>query len=116
MRDKLLSTCLTCIKAGIFIGGVSTSGAIAMSYVPIFDLNYIGNRFQIYGGRGFGFHTQIAHVRHSYLMKNTAYRAELPKLIDTNYFLTDDSINRAIRSDRIHSTLTIADRVVLGIV
>ncbi len=79
-----------------------------MSYTPLFDPTPWGNAFQIRFGRGFGFSTQSANVRHTALMSKTEYRNVLPSLIGSNKIITDEIIDQAIISPKLNASFTYA--------
>ena len=95
VRDKILSTCFTCVKGGALIGGVSIWYCVGASYTPLVDPTPIGNAYQIYCGRGYGFSTSTAHARHNYWMQCPDYR-EYPRMLTSDRIITNERIDEAL--------------------
>ena len=64
VSDRLTSGCLTCGK--YLVGGIAAVNAIKipMSYVPGVEPTSVGNKYQQYFGRGYGFSTSRDHIHH----------------------------------------------------
>ena len=95
VRDKLVSTCFTCLKAGALVGGVTTWWCVGASYTSLADPTLIGNTYQIYCGRGYGFSTATAHQRHNYWMQCPDYR-EYPRMLTSDRIITNERIDEAL--------------------
>lgn len=108
VREKVLATCLYCLRFSAVTGTVVVGGYVAASYTPIVEPTPLGNWFQSKFGRGFGFSTQTGHMRHTGLMAKAEYRNVLPSILKNNPVLTDSMIDEAVQTPAVANSLTYA--------
>ena len=113
VREKILATCVNCVKLGVVTGTTMVVGCVAMSHTPAFDPTATGNRYQIWFGRGFGFSSSNAHANHNILTGKTIYRQILPGLINEEKFITDESIDKALSHRPLWNSLSLGQKQML---
>lgn len=98
---KFWNTCIECAKSASVIGGgvimVGGAGIQALSSSPFVEPTTIGNSWQIYVGRGYGFSDQLVHKRHVILMACPNYNPLA--LADEQGMLTHEAQKDFIRNN-----------------
>ena len=95
VREKILATCVGCVKLGVVTVGSVVGVLVGMSYVPsLMEPTTIGNTYQIWFGRGFGFSTTSSSRSHHTNLFSQFYR-EYPFLINKEGLITDDTVENA---------------------
>ena len=112
---KFISNCASCAKVLLVTGVIGGCYIDGRSSSPVLPPSYLGNLYQIYLGRGYGFDTSKAFLKNEALGNFPGYDPK--KLMDGSYILTQTSIETFVEQNkpRLRQDLDLPSQYLLGI-